>query len=521
MFTGAIKDRNVSGLLKRNTGTSKDSFLEETRKKREERAIQKAKDNACIKIQSHYRSYNSRLKLKNSVKGEFEKKITDIKKIKSIFLIKSVSFIVPTDALITIFRLYLVSLKSSKINDRFYCNLFDSIQNVESFVYIQSLLLESLNAIEQHNIMSYCCNLLTDCNQNNSWHEILLTNSKALILTSILFQLRDILKLTVLYLEHYFTNRRNIVSIDESINLLRAILSLITSSSYNSQKKLLLTISYLLVPIFCKSLKNLIENTFALSEEEKSRKLVYVNVLIDYIITALRVPDESLKLFSSHRLSYNCWYSISNSLLTVSNFTEATTLSRLCVYLNTNNCEGWLTAYDVMSASSTETLNTTTNTFSSNKGPQISKPISSDQVSFLVNFFNTVLMSPQICTSIISLQGHGTIFLNNFQNFLHQVPLLAAMRSIELDSIQTTFERVSGFTAASEFKILTLQDMNARQVRLWDTFHPHVQGLHNIFKNFLLSNSCIPIFFDNVTAVGMAKSNVLSVFQIITIYSGI
>ena len=160
---------------------------------------------------------------------------------------------------------------------------------------------------------------------------------------------------------------------------------------------------------------------------------------------------------------------------------------------------------------------------SSSKGLQISKIVSSsDQVSFLVNFFNAVLMSPQICASITSLQGQGTIFLNSFQNFLHQVPLLAAMRSIELECVQTFFERASGFAAVTELKISTLQDMNSKQLRLWDTFYSHKKGLQNIFKSFLFSNSYIPIFFDNISAAGdgISKSNVSPILKIITIYSG-
>ena len=53
MFTGSIRDRKVSGVLKRGSN-NKDTFLEETRKKREERAINKARDNASIIIQSYY-----------------------------------------------------------------------------------------------------------------------------------------------------------------------------------------------------------------------------------------------------------------------------------------------------------------------------------------------------------------------------------------------------------------------------------------------------------------------------------
>ena len=154
MFTGSIRDRKVSGVLKRGSN-SKDTFLEETRKKREERAINKARDNASIIIQSYYRSYSIRIRYNNTITSDFNKKINDIIKIKNIFILKNVNFLIPIDTLVLIIRLYIISIKNYKRIDRYQCNLFNNSNNIQTLLYIQNLLLESINAIEQHNIILY------------------------------------------------------------------------------------------------------------------------------------------------------------------------------------------------------------------------------------------------------------------------------------------------------------------------------------------------------------------------------
>jgi len=520
MFTGSIRDRKVSGVLKRGSN-NKDTFLEETRKKREERAINKAKDNASIIIQSYYRSYSIRIKYNNTITNDFNKKINDIIKIKNIFLLKNVNFLVPIDTLISIIRLYIISIKNYKRIDRYQCNLFNNINNIQTLLYIQSLLLESINSIEQHNILLYCYNLVNNYQQYNTINDIVNNNngsssSSSLSLLLVIFQLRDLLKLTILYLEYYYTSndKTNITNIDISINILRSFINLISSND-NTHKAVLMTISYLLVPSICKSLKNLLANSSMTSNNEyNEKKSVYVNILIDFIVNTLRVNDDSLNLFRSHRLHNNVWGVLSDSLLTMPDISETLILNRLIAYLNSNHCEGWLTAYNAMSSAAS----TSSNTITSIKGQQTSN----NEVSFLVNFFNAVLMSPQVCTAITSIQNQGNIFLNSLGDFLNQVPLLIAMRSIELDSIHTTFERSSGLTAAVDLKVSILHDMQIKQLRNWEKFQSHKRGLQNIFQKFLLNSIYIPVFFDNMSGsgAGMSTSNVLPIFKIISLYSG-
>jgi len=525
MFTGSIRDRKVSGVLKRGSN-NKDTFLEETRKKREERAINKAKDNASIIIQSYYRSYSIRIRYNNTITNDFNKKINDIIKIKNIFILKNVNFLIPIDTLILIIRLYIISIKNYKRIDRYQCNLFNNINNIQTLLYIQNLLLESINAIEQHNIILYCYNLVNNYQQYNIINDILnnsngsSSSSSSSSLLLVIFQLRDLLKLTILYLEYYYTNNdeTNIINIDISINILRSFINLISSND-NSYKAIIMTISYLLLPSICKSLKNLLANSSMISNNDyNEKKSVYINILIDYIINTLKVNDDNLNLFRSHHVHNNVWCVLSDSLLTMPDISETFILNRLIIYLNSNNCEGWLLAYNAMLSAAS----TSSNTITSIKGHHTHQS-SKNEVSFLVNFFNAILMSPQICTAIISIQNQGNIFLNSLGDFLNQVPLLIAMRSMELDTVHTTFERLSGLTATVEFKVSILYDMHIKQLRNWENFQSHKKGLHNIFQKFLLNSIYIPVFFDNMSGsgAGMSTSNVLPIFKIISLYSGI
>lgn len=500
MFTGELKDRRVSGLTKRNSSNSKDAFLQETRKKREERAIQKLKENASITIQSYYRGYSSRIKTKNDAKNDFNKKITDISKIKSIFKInKGLTFLVPNDSLIKLFQIYLISLKCPRLKDKFNNTVFKFNQHIESLINIQNLLLESFHAVDQQqNILLNCSNMINEYNQNEPSFDTRLTT-----LISI-FQIRDILQLTMLYLENYFTNydRSNMIAFDSSINLLRAIIGSISSSD-DSHYKLNMIISCLLVPSYCKSLKTLLQTSIQLSEEDQTKKMIYANSLIDSLVKAINIRDDSLNIFPTLNLRHNLWVNISEHLLTLSELTISPIFSHLITYLNSNNCEGWLLAYDTMFS-----VDRTSNS-------------SNAQVAFLVNFFNAVLMLPTICTMITSFQGHGLVFLNSLQSFLNQVPLLTTLRSIELDSVDTVFDRSipSGLTATMELKMSICYDLKLKQMEHWNIFQPHRIALENIFKNFLLNNGYISAFFDNISP-DKSSSFASSTFSVITIYAG-
>jgi hypothetical protein len=322
MFTGQLKDRKVSGVTRHSS--NKDAFLEETRKKREERAIHKLKENASIKIQSYYRGYNIRIKTKIDANNEFNKKLNDIIKIKSIFKIsKGVSFHVPNDSLIKLLRLYLISLKCQKLKDKLNNNIFKCNQQLEYLINIQNLLLESFNAVDQQqNILFYCSNMINECNQSESSF-----NTRILTLISI-FQICDIIKLTILYLENYFTNddRSNIIAFDNSINFLRVTIGSMSSSSDNLYYSFNMIIACLLVPSYCKSLKTLLKTSKQLSEEDQSKKIIYANNLIDSLVKAINIRDDSLNIFPTLQLKHNIWLPSSPEASNPSKFAGSTKL---------------------------------------------------------------------------------------------------------------------------------------------------------------------------------------------------
>lgn len=86
--------------------SDKGAFMENTRKQREDRAVERKKLNAIVKLQAFIRRLSVQVKTVFDLKLELDKKISNVTNIKAAFLARGSRFNVPLDVLLPIFRTF-------------------------------------------------------------------------------------------------------------------------------------------------------------------------------------------------------------------------------------------------------------------------------------------------------------------------------------------------------------------------------------------------------------------------------
>jgi hypothetical protein len=121
MFDGKVKSsRTVS--FKSTSGAKRESsaqdLVDNVRKQRELRQITKHRNNAAIKIQSTVRLMLCRKRVLSLFQQEFDKKVGDITKLKTLFLSKNSNFFIPVDILLGLYRLFFFFYNPKRDTDR-------------------------------------------------------------------------------------------------------------------------------------------------------------------------------------------------------------------------------------------------------------------------------------------------------------------------------------------------------------------------------------------------------------------
>jgi len=86
-FDGKIKQRTVSGAGKKRDADTK-NFMEQTRKQREDRALDRLKFSSANLIQKIFRGSCSRNNLRLGFRDKFDKKVADVQKLKALLATK-------------------------------------------------------------------------------------------------------------------------------------------------------------------------------------------------------------------------------------------------------------------------------------------------------------------------------------------------------------------------------------------------------------------------------------------------
>lgn len=156
MFDGRSQPNRVvsGGNASKRESTAKE-LIENTRKLREKRGHERIRNTGAIKIQSLVRSFIVKRKVFSELKIELDKKITNIKKIKAIFLLKHTQFSVPISVFLSILRLFYF-LRHIRVEvGGFYVIAQVFYESITNSADELNLLSQILNSSKEHNIWCY------------------------------------------------------------------------------------------------------------------------------------------------------------------------------------------------------------------------------------------------------------------------------------------------------------------------------------------------------------------------------
>jgi hypothetical protein len=114
MFDGKVRGSRMVSSSGKKRESDKGAFMENTRKQREDRAVERKKLTAIVKLQAFIRRLGVQAKTMFDLKLELDKKISNVVNIKAAFLARGTRFNVPLDVLLPIFRGFIFIFRKDK-----------------------------------------------------------------------------------------------------------------------------------------------------------------------------------------------------------------------------------------------------------------------------------------------------------------------------------------------------------------------------------------------------------------------
>lgn len=115
MFDGKVRGNRAVSASGKKRESDKEAFLVNTRKQREDRAVERKKLLAVVRLQSFVRRCIVRKSVFSKFKLELDKKVSDINSLQLAFKSRGSQFNLPLDVLLPIFRAFLFSLGAEDI----------------------------------------------------------------------------------------------------------------------------------------------------------------------------------------------------------------------------------------------------------------------------------------------------------------------------------------------------------------------------------------------------------------------
>jgi hypothetical protein len=140
MFDGKVRGNRAVSASGKKREPDKEAFLVNTRKQREDRAIERKKLLAVVRLQSFVRRCIVRKSVFSKFKLELDKKVSDIKCLQLAFKSRGSQFNIPLDVLLPIFRSFLFSFEGEGIK----LVSANDVDNLKRITSILRLLLDSL-----------------------------------------------------------------------------------------------------------------------------------------------------------------------------------------------------------------------------------------------------------------------------------------------------------------------------------------------------------------------------------------
>jgi hypothetical protein len=533
MFNGKVHTRVVSSSGKKKETTSDNkSFLKEQRIQRAERLLLRKKESSCIIIQSIFRKYLVQVKIFSLFRNEFDNKITDILKIKTIFETRNCVFSVPLDVFSNILRIFF-----------FFCpNNIDKLSNDDHirFNEIQKLFIESVS--NQNSSFNIVLSTINNIQINNNL-DIPMDKDKSNIFSITALQkenylfisyqiiIKKILTLSIYKIINQLINVSIISTFDPielSIQCLHSlsessnsILSHANQSNNNNNKlidSLMNCLSRLISTQCCHGLHFILTNN-----NENSLMFSKISIVLLSIIE--RSIQEDLQEFKycsilgSSKLNIDkSWNNMSSILLTIPDIQNISQLKPFLSTLQKNNCYGWIRCLSEFYDDDNNNINSNESNLENEKIISSSTLLlnehnnSINKSSFLGNFCQCVLKSEEL--SGLSKSGlqlfisndsnNNIIWMSSVLNVLNIIPLLSLLRHIEErsdDSLKSEEIEENSFLLASgikrlEYRLLARQRLSRKnELQEWNKLHNQINGLESIIRVYS-DSSIIPTLID-------------------------
>ena len=140
MFDGKVRGNRAVSSAGKKRESDKEAFLENTRKQREERATERKKLLAVVKLQSVIRRHHDRKAVVSKFIDEMDKKIADVNSVQRAFKSRGSQFNIPLDVLLPIFRAFLFTFDGAGV-------LMATKSDVDKLIRMTSVLRLFLNSL--------------------------------------------------------------------------------------------------------------------------------------------------------------------------------------------------------------------------------------------------------------------------------------------------------------------------------------------------------------------------------------
>ena len=453
MFDGKFKgSRIVSAGGKRSaSGTDKNALLDNARKQREERLIERKRQHACIKIQSFYRQLSTQRKESNKFCHDIDRKLLDINRIEAAFQTRGTHFNVPLDVLLPMIKAYTFTFRPGHSGTKDYDSALTRATSLFPF-FLRSLM---------HNDSQF--NALHKFDEHGSWEYQILrmhcitagfveahvvhmtTTNTAVSSTEALVHQTSVQILQALVTTSHASTSNIAKYIADSV--MRALRLLLMSDKSVSGANQLVELLLMVVVLAIRTEGDLTSKYRAI----RSNQVQYTQATLPFspirlLLLMLTVPffpndDVLLDVLCRQELMK----SLITRVLTIPNLrTHAATITPLLQLLAADGAKGWLTALDVCAATASGGSQEVMAVDRSSSGHG-SSTVMIDKLNFLSNFCHCALsyssdgsVSPESVRLLIKGSsgsvvngGSGKGWISVVCDALDAMPLLSLMSFIE------------------------------------------------------------------------------------------
>ena len=469
-FSGKVKERVVSAGGKKRDAERKD-FLEQTRKQREERAQDRFRSSSANIIQKIYRGFCSRKSNHSSLLLQFDKKISDVRKLESIFASKGSVFLIPIDTILTLISIY--------------CHCFREpvLPEETRLAALLGIVCDSFSRASPHN---YLLPIVSATNTRVSWQCLLSMLLRVTLKSNIYFRCNAILN-TLIAVHNHDPAIMRLLAVESTHNIERGSESVGVQTQSTSSQMTVVGIFRFIFPqmsIFIRDLYIKMNTNYSGHISGKSDSEYFFNSLVSAVVIGLSIQlshDTAAKTrMFGH--SANCvraaWTALALDILTLPQLAnlvqsagpggsagEPSPLAALIHALNSNNASGWNNALQCTDLDSLSSLYKTRQQDKIEKSrcvPKSPTPVQGDQTT------RDAFMMPKKTPRVAStrpFRGELPVIIGTAANVTQAHSQYSAMKFSKLGTKANQEQSLSAISALSTKECQ--QKKECQQIRLY------------------------------------------------------